>query len=157
MRPTITENPPLADPLDADRFDVDCHTAGLLDTDRRNTARLDAVLRNAALHGICRHNTYLRTASLRGADLRNVGRRNAESSGLLLEGISSEGGNQAMETGVDGFEASKTGEESRSMREKRNPVSRRFAAAECFARLQSERNQCWAQWLLPTGQRKSRG
>jgi uncharacterized protein YjbI with pentapeptide repeats len=145
MCPTITENPPLADPLDADHFDVDRHTAGLLDTDRRNAARLDAILCDTVLHGVCHRNAYLRTASLRGADLHNVGRRNAESSELLLEGISSEGSNQAMETGVDGFEASKTGEESRSVHEKRNPASRRFAAAECFARPQSKRNQCWAQ------------
>jgi hypothetical protein len=161
MRPTIAEDPPLADPLDAGRFNTDCHTVSLLNTDRHNGALLDAVLCDADPHGICHRNTDLHTDGLRGTDLRNADRRNtshhnAESSEFLLEGISSEGSNQARETDVGDFEASTTGEESHSVHEKRSLVKMKPADAECFARPQSERNQCWAQWLLPTGQRRSR-
>jgi uncharacterized protein (UPF0179 family) len=156
MRPTTAENPPLTDPLDASHFDANCHTTSLLDTDRCNAARLDTVLCNADPHSVCHHNTDLRTDSLRGADLHNANHCNAEISELLLEGILSEGDNQAMETSVGDFKASKTGEENCSTREKRSPVKMKSADAECFARPQSERNQCWAQWLLPTGQRRSR-
>jgi hypothetical protein len=162
MHPTIAEDPPLTNPLDAGHFDANRHTASLLDMDHRNGALLDAVLRDADPHGICCRNTDLHTDSLHGADLRNPDRRNAghhnaESSEFLLEGISSEGSNQARETDVGDFEASMTGEESRSAREKRSLVKMKPADAECFARPQSERNRCWAQWLLPTGQRRSHG
>jgi uncharacterized protein YjbI with pentapeptide repeats len=155
MHPMTTENPPLANPLDANCFGTDRHTASLLDMDRHNAACLDAVLCDADPHSVCCHNADLCTNVLRGADLRNADHHNAshrnadrhnashcnaESFELLLERILSEGDNQAMETGVSDFEASKTGEENRSVHEKRNPVSRKFAAAECFARPQSERN-----------------
>jgi hypothetical protein len=170
MRPTTAENPPLADPLNANRFSTDPHTASLLNMDCHNTARLDAVLRDTDPHSICcrdtdphsicRRNTDLCTDGLCGTNLCNTdhcnaGHHNAESFKLLLEGISSEGDNQVMETGIADFEASKTGEENHSMHKKRSPVKMKFADAECSARPQSERNRCWAQWLLPTGQRRS--
>jgi hypothetical protein len=60
-----------------------------------------------------------------------------------------------METDVSDFEALKTGEESRSMC--KSLAKMKPADAECFARLQSERNRCQALWLLPPGQRRSRG
>jgi hypothetical protein len=161
MHPMTTENPPLTNPLNADHFDTDHCTASLLDTDCCNAACLNTVLRDTDPHSACCRNTNLCTDGLRGADLHNTSRHNAghcnaESSELLLEGISSKGDNQAMETGVGDFEALKTREENCSAREKRSPVKMKFADAECFARLWSERNQCWAKWLLPTGQRRSR-
>jgi hypothetical protein len=156
MRPTTAENPPLSD-----HFDADHHTASLLNTDHRNVACLDTVLCDTDPDSICHRNADLRTDSLHGTDLcntdhRNTGHCNAESFELLLERISSEGDNQAMETSVGDFEASKTREENCSAREKRSPAKMKFADAECSARLWSKRNQCWAQWLLPTGQRRSR-
>jgi hypothetical protein len=106
MCPTTAENPPLVDPLDANHFNADCHTASLLDTDHCNAACLDAVLCDADHYSICHHNADPHTGSLHGADLCN-----AKSSELLLKGISSEGNNQVMETGTGGFKASKAGRE----------------------------------------------
>jgi hypothetical protein len=79
-------------------------------------------------------------ANLRNADHHNAGHCNAKSSELLLEGISSESNNQAMETGIGDFEASKTREGSHSAHEKWSPAKLKSADAECFARPRSERN-----------------
>jgi hypothetical protein len=102
-------------------------------------------------------NANLHTDGLHGADLHNDDHHNTESSEFLLEGMLSKGGNQARETDIGDFEASMTREESHSAHEKRSLVKMKPADAECFARPWSERNRCWAQWLLPTGQRRSCG